>query len=116
MKELQDDPKPKNGLVSITIIDRNNNYYALDAPTNMDLNVMEVAKSCDVDIQGTCGGLGLCASCHSYVVSEHNLPGVNEVEEDMLYQVFHVEENSRLACQLKVKEEIDGLVLRLAPN
>ena len=115
MCEAPNKMKGEKGLVSITIIDRNNNSHALRAPTTMDLNIMEVARSGEVDIQGTCGGMGLCASCHSYIVSDHSLPEVNEVEEDMLYQVLHVEENSRLACQLKIRENIDGLVLKLAP-
>ncbi len=75
---------------------------------------MEVCKASDLDVDGTCGGMALCASCHMYAESDHELIEASEDEEIMLDQVLFVEDNSRLGCQIKVSEDIDGLVVRLA--
>ncbi|MCL4106728.1 UNVERIFIED_CONTAM: hypothetical protein GTU68_048172 [Idotea baltica] len=58
--------------------------------------------------------MAICASCHMYVESDHELPEASEDEEIMLDQVLFVEDNSRLGCQIKVREEINGLKVRLA--
>lgn len=50
-----------------------------------------------------------------YVESDNELPEPTEAEEDMLDQAFFVKPNSRLGCQLKLNEDLDGLVVRLAP-
>ena len=59
--------------------------------------------------------MALCASCHVYVESEHELQEQSEDEEDMLDQAFFVEDNSRLSCQIKLHKDLEGLVVRLAP-
>ncbi len=103
-------------MISITIIDRNNQNHLCEAPTDMALNLMEVCKSYDLPVKGTCGGMALCASCHVYVESDHNLPEQSDAELDMLDQAFFVQENSRLSCQIRLVDELDGLVVRLAPD
>ena len=60
--------------------------------------------------------MALCASCHVYVHSDHNLDDASDDEEDMLDQAFFVEENSRLGCQIKMDDSIDGLKVELAPQ
>jgi 2Fe-2S ferredoxin len=102
-------------LISVTVIDREGVKHDLEAPTDMNMNMMEVCKAYELPVEGTCGGMALCASCHCYVLSDHELPEPSEDEEDMLDQAFFVEENSRLGCQIKIKEDIDGLVVKLAP-
>jgi len=89
--------------------------HQLDAPTDMSLNLMEVLKSYELPVEGTCGGMALCASCHCYIKSEHALNDPSDDEEDMLDQAFFVEDNSRLSCQIKISEELDGLTIKLAP-
>jgi len=76
---------------------------------------MEVAKASELPVEGTCGGMALCASCHCYVLSDHELKEASDDEEDMLDQAFFVEDNSRLSCQLKITPELDGLKVKLAP-
>lgn len=102
-------------IINVTVIDREGVEHSLDAPTDMNMNMMEVCKSYELPVEGTCGGMALCASCHCYVLSNHELPEPSEDEEDMLDQAFFVEDNSRLGCQIKIKEEIDGLIVKLAP-
>lgn len=101
--------------INITVIDRDGESHEIEAPTDMSLNMMELCKASELPVEGTCGGMALCASCHMYVESNHQLSEMTEDEEDMLDQAFHVEDNSRLGCQLKLTEEMDGLVVRLAP-
>lgn len=101
--------------INITVIDREGESHEIEAPTDMSLNMMELCKASELPVEGTCGGMALCASCHMYVESNHQLSEMTEDEEDMLDQAFHVEDNSRLGCQLKLTEEMEGLVVRLAP-
>jgi 2Fe-2S ferredoxin len=101
--------------IQITIIDRENTPHVLDAPTDMGLSIMELCKSYELPVEGTCGGMALCASCHVYVLSEQELSEPSEDELNMLDSAFFVQSNSRLGCQLKIKEEMNGLVLQLAP-
>lgn len=100
--------------IKIYVTDREGDTHDIEIPLDIDLNLMEVCKASELDVDGTCGGMALCASCHMYIESEHDLPEASEDEEIMLDQVLFVEDNSRLGCQIKVKEEINGLKVRLA--
>lgn len=102
-------------MINITVIDREGKEHVLEAPTDMNMNLMEVCKAYELPVEGTCGGMALCSTCHCYVQSGHDLPEATEAEEDMLDQAFFVEDNSRLGCQLKIKEAYEGLVVKLAP-
>ena len=103
-------------MIKITVIDREDQPHELDAPTDMNMNLMEVCKAHELPVEGTCGGMALCSTCHVYVQSDHDLPEASDDEEDMLDQAFFVDDNSRLGCQLRMKKELDGLVVRLAPT
>ena len=100
--------------INITIIDREEQPHEIEVPLGVDLNLMEVAKASELPVEGTCGGMALCASCHCYIVSDHDIFDRSDDEEDMLDQAFFVEDNSRLGCQVKMEEELDGLVVKLA--
>jgi 2Fe-2S ferredoxin len=103
-------------MIHLTIIDRSGEEHELEAPTDMNLNIMELCKAVDLPVKGTCGGMALCSTCHVYVLSAHQLPEMSEDEEDMLDQAFFVESNSRLGCQIQLTENLDGLKLQLAPE
>ncbi len=103
-------------MIKVTVIDRDGVEHQLDAPTDMNMNMMELCKAVELPVEGTCGGMALCASCHVYVESEHDLSEPSEDEEDMLDQAFFVEDNSRLGCQIRLENELEGLVVRLAPE
>jgi 2Fe-2S ferredoxin len=104
-----------NHIIRITIIDREGQLHEVDAPTDMNMNVMELCKSAELPVEGTCGGMALCASCHVYIESDHELNVQSAEEEDMLDQAFFVKQNSRLGCQIRLNDELEGLVVRLAP-
>ena len=103
-------------MIKITVFDRQGVEHVLDAPTDMDMNVMEVCKAHELPVKGTCGGMALCSTCHVYVQSDHELPDMRDDEEDMLDQAFFVEDNSRLGCQLTITDSMQGLILKLAPE
>jgi len=102
--------------VTVTIIDREGVSHELIAPTDMNMNIMEVCKSYELPVLGECGGMAMCATCQCYLESNHQLHEQNDAELDMLDQAFFVKPNSRLGCQIQITDEIDGIVLRLAPE
>jgi 2Fe-2S ferredoxin len=50
-----------------------------------------------------------------YVLSSHEIGERSEDEEDMLDEAFFVEDNSRLGCQIKLEDSLDGIEIKLAP-
>jgi ferredoxin len=102
-------------MINITVIDRNDTPHLLEVPTDMAFNLMEICKSYELPVEGTCGGMALCASCHCYLESGHHLPEPTDDEWYMLDQTLYVLDN-RLGCQIKMTDNLDGLVVRLAPE
>ncbi|MGY5354791.1 2Fe-2S iron-sulfur cluster-binding protein [Wenyingzhuangia sp. IMCC45467] len=102
--------------ITIKIKDREGVVHELQAPTDMAMNIMELCKAYELPVEGTCGGMAMCASCQCYILSDHELPEMQDAEEDMLDQAFYVEDNSRLGCQLPITEDLDGLEIELAPE
>lgn len=105
--------------VNITIIDRNGKSHKILAPTDMAMNLMEVVRSYELAEEGTigiCGGMAMCASCQCYVLSDNELPEMQDDEEAMLSEAFNVKENSRLGCQIQIIPEMEGLKVELAPE
>ena len=96
--------------------DREGKLHTLIAPTDMQMNLMEICKAYELPVEGTCGGMAMCASCQCYVESDHPLAERSEDEEAMLSEAFYVEANSRLGCQIQMTKAIDGLKIRLAPS
>ncbi|HCQ70840.1 MAG TPA: ferredoxin [Rhodospirillaceae bacterium] len=83
--------------------------------------VMEIIRDYGLPIKAECGGSCACATCHVYVEGEwlDKLEELDMVksddEEDMLDEVFDLQDNSRLSCQIIMCEELDGLRVTLAP-
>ena len=102
--------------VTITVIDREGKSHELIAPTDMAMNLMEVCKAYELPVEGTCGGMAMCASCQCYLVSDHDLSEKSDDEEAMLSEAFHVKENSRLGCQIHMSKALEGLTVELAPE
>ncbi len=105
--------------IKIKITDRNGVLHEVDAPTDMNMNLMEVVRSYELALEGTigtCGGMAMCASCQCYVKSGHELPEKSDEEDAMLSEAFYVEDNSRLGCQIRMTEDLDGLEVELAPE
>lgn len=105
--------------IKITIIDRDGISHEVDAPTDMNMNLMELVRAYELAPEGTigiCGGMAMCASCQCYILSNHHLPEKSDDEDAMLAEAFNVKENSRLGCQLHIHPELEGLKIELAPE
>lgn len=106
----------KDNIVSITIIDRDNQSHILEAPTDINMNLMELCKSYELPVEGTCGGMAMCASCQVYIESNHVSLKRNNDEQAMLDEAWNVQQNSRLGCQIQITQDLDGLIIKLAPE
>jgi 2Fe-2S ferredoxin len=98
----------------ITFIQHDGSSQTVDA--TVGYTVMETAKYNDVPgIEAECGGSCSCATCHVYISEEwrEKVGPPNDVEADMLDLAFDVRDESRLSCQIKVTEELDGLVVKV---
>lgn len=105
--------------VTIKIIDRNGVKHEVLAPTDMNMNVMELIRSYELAEEGTvgvCGGMAMCASCQCYVLNDVLKTERNDDEEAMLSDAYHVKENSRLGCQIHISEDLEGLEIEIAPE
>jgi 2Fe-2S ferredoxin len=104
--------------ITVYITDREGQTHEVLAPTDMNMNFMELVKSYELAPEGTigiCGGMAMCASCQCYVESDHSLPEKSDDEEAMLAEAYNVKGNSRLGCQIPIQPEMEGLKIALAP-
>ncbi len=101
-------------MAKITFIQPDGTSQTVDGDNGM--TVMETAKkNLIAGIEAECGGACACATCHVFV-DEAWLEKVGkpaQMEEDMLDFAFDVRPNSRLSCQIKVSDALDGLVVRV---
>ncbi len=99
----------------ITFVESNGTRRAIDVAVGE--NAMQAAtRNGVVGIIGECGGSCICATCHCYVDDEwrQRIGPPGDVEADVLeFEARAVRPESRLACQITITSEIDGLVLRV---
>jgi 2Fe-2S ferredoxin len=100
-------------MAKMTFIERDGNRKLVEAPLGM--SVMEIARKNGVDIEGACEGSMACSTCHVLVEPEWfaKLDPASEDEEDMLDLAFGLTKHSRLGCQIVMRPDLDGLVVRL---
>jgi 2Fe-2S ferredoxin len=100
-------------MVKITFVDPEGTARTVEAEEGS--TVMENAVRNGIPgIEAECGGACSCATCHVYVDEEwEDVTGTPQpMEEDMLDFAYDVRPNSRLSCQIRVRPELDGLVVR----
>lgn len=105
--------------VNLNIIDREGIAHRVTAPTDMNMNLMEVIRVYELAPEGTigiCGGMAMCASCQIYIANNIELPVKSQEEEAMLWEAFNVKDNSRLACQIQITPNLEGLAFEIAPE
>ena len=101
-------------MVKITFIQPDGSEQTVEAEPGM--TVMETAKKAMIDgIEAECGGACACATCHVYVDEawREKVGPPSPMEEDMLDFGYDVRANSRLSCQIKVTEALDGLAVAI---
>ena len=101
-------------MAKITYIEHDGTEHVVDVKNG--LTVMEGAVKNNIPgIDADCGGACACATCHVYVKDEWlaKTGSPSAMEESMLDFAENVESNSRLSCQIKVSDALDGLVVRM---
>ncbi len=101
-------------MTKITYIEQNGTSHETEADTGA--TVMETAIRNGVPgIVAECGGACTCATCHVYVDDAWTdvVGEPSAMEEDMLDFAYDVRPTSRLSCQIKVRDELDGLVVHV---
>jgi 2Fe-2S ferredoxin len=100
-------------MVKVVFIERNGTRRELSAPA--DTTLLRVAQSAGLDMEGACEGSMACSTCHVLVDPDWvaRLPAPSTAEEDMLDLTYGVARNSRLACQITLSPELDGLIVTL---
>lgn len=97
----------------MTFIDRKGQRIEVEAPEG--LSVLEIAHRNKIHLEGACEGSLACSTCHVIVDPEwfDKLDEAKEAEEDMLDLAFGLTHTSRLGCQIKMSQALDGLVVTL---
>jgi 2Fe-2S ferredoxin len=101
-------------MAKITYIASDGTRFDVDAENGS--TVMENAiKNAVPGIEAECGGACACATCHVYVddawMAKTGL--AESMEEDMLDFAYDIQPGSRLSCQIKVTDELDGLIVKV---
>ena len=88
-------------------------------PGKVGNSVMEILRDANMDVEAICGGCCSCATCHVFVddawtakVQSQGGDELELVEQTKSYK----KTNSRLSCQIKFTEALDGLALTIAPS
>ena len=97
------------------------NFVSADGETTISAkasegdNLLTVAQIHDQPLEGTCEGQMACSTCHVIVESAdfERLPQATEMEEDMLDLAAGARRTSRLACQITLSAELDGLTVHI---
>lgn len=102
-------------MAKITYIEHNGTEHLVEVASGLTL--MEGARDNNVPgIEADCGGACACSTCHVYVDADWvaKLPAKDAMEEDMLDFAWEPDVlKSRLTCQVKVTDALDGLIVRM---
>jgi ferredoxin, 2Fe-2S len=102
--------------IRLQVVDRQGNAHEVTVvPVG---SLMEALRELEYGVAAICGGMCSCATCHVYVDerwSERLSPRHGD-EVELLAQLEHRAEHSRLACQIRLSSQLDGLRVRLAPE
>ena len=101
-------------MIVFDVIDRDGERKTVEVPEEISLSLMEVLVASEYPILATCGGMALCATCQVEVLEGiGNLKPAADNELDMLDQLPVLSPVSRLACQIRVTEQLNGMVFSL---
>lgn len=100
----------------LRVIDRDGQEHEVEAKTG--LKVMETLRELDYGVAAICGGMCSCATCHVYVDPDWQarLPAPMSDERELLTELAHVQDGSRLSCQIELTPELAGLRVTIAPD
>jgi 2Fe-2S ferredoxin len=98
----------------VTYVEANGTEHAVDVEVGTSL-MRGAVDNLVPGIEGDCGGLCACATCHIYVPPEwaKRCGTPDELETNILEFAFEVRPESRLACQIEMSEELNGIVVHM---
>ncbi len=101
-------------MVNFTVEDLDGNRQEIEAPDDMGFSLMEILKASEYPVLATCGGMALCATCHVEIMEGQDELGVaSDLELDQLENLPEFYPSSRLACQIRISEMLEGAVVKL---
>ncbi len=102
--------------MKIFVVDQKGTEHAISAKPGW--TAMEALRDASLPIRAECGGACSCATCHVYVNDawREKVNAASELEVEMLDIADTVKKNSRLACQITLEEQHDGMMITLAPG
>jgi ferredoxin, 2Fe-2S len=101
-------------MTKFTVEDQEGNRQEIEAPADMGLSLMEVLKASEYPVLATCGGMALCATCHVEILEgKDELGEATDVELDQLENLPEYFPTSRLACQIRIGDILEGAVVKL---
>jgi 2Fe-2S ferredoxin len=100
----------------VRVVDRDGVEHEVDAKPGV--MVMESLRELDYGIAAICGGMCSCATCHIYIDRAwlEKLPAPRSDEKELLGELVHYHDNSRLSCQVEITEALAGIRLTIAPD
>jgi len=101
--------------MKVKVEDKLSNIHEIEGDLSSKISLLELFRNNGIDINGECGGIGECSSCHVHIISDHETPEMSMIEDLMLDEVESRKENSRLSCQLGLREYMDGIEIKI-PN
>lgn len=103
--------------ITITVTDHEGNQHPLICPTDMGLTLKDICKAYDLPMEAMCGGMAMCATCHCYIPDEKTvLSEKNDIEEALLSELFNTKETSRLACQIYLTNQMEGISVQIVAD
>ena len=102
--------------MQIQVTEPGGTQHSIDATPGW--RVMEVIKDAGLPMRADCGGCCACATCHVYVDDTWlaRLKPASDEEVSLLGESYDQRANSRLACQIIVTKDLDGLAVTIAPD
>lgn len=104
-------------MTKVTFVQPDGSQKEVDAENGSTL--METAIRNDIPgVIGECGGACTCATCHVYVAEDwtKRVGPPTMMEEDMLDFAYDIRPSSRLSCQVKISDELEGLTIEVPEN
>lgn len=102
-------------MINITIKNTQSHQNVLTFPHDNGFSLMEILRASGLPIAATCGGMALCATCLVTISgTTASLPKPDGAEADMLDTLPDITEDSRLSCQIRADDSLDGCTVQLA--
>jgi ferredoxin, 2Fe-2S len=103
-------------MIRLIVVDRDGVEHAVESLPSGTL--MEALRDLDYGVAAVCGGMCSCATCHIYVDSDwvQRLRLQQSDESALISELQHRRETSRLACQIQMRADLEGLRVTLAPD